>query len=130
MPFYNELNFSCYATTVRLPNGTKTENWGFNSVFDKVIYGRLYYRMMELRDDGTIRMVRGSRIEDQEISPVRANRDNERLRDFDNSKAYISYDPGRTFKPWGKLNSVPATYEFDWIGPQAPCLPDDILKSE
>lgn len=130
VPFYNEQSFSCYATTVRLPDGTKAENWGFNSVFDKLIYGRLYYRMMERRDDGTLRMVRGSRIEDQEISAARAERDNQRAEDFDNSKAYLSFDPERTFSPWGKLTSVPATYEIDWTGPEAPCLPEDVLTGD
>ncbi|MGB3740236.1 MAG: DUF3857 domain-containing protein [Pontixanthobacter sp.] len=127
VPFYTEPTYSCYATTVRLPTATNTENWRFNSTYDNLIYGRRYYRMMELRNDGTIRMVRGSRTDYSEISPKSASRDNDRLDDFDNSKANISYDPNRTFNSRNNSNSVPATYEFDWIGPDAPCLPQDIL---
>lgn len=126
-PFDVEASYSCYATTVRLPEGTDIENWGFNSVFDTKIYGRLYYRMMERRDDGTIRLVRGARAEESEISPDGVRRDNERLSKFDNSKTNITYDPNRTMDPWGKLTSVPATYEIDWTGPDAPCLPKDVL---
>ncbi|MFA9200800.1 MAG: DUF3857 domain-containing protein [Cypionkella sp.] len=61
-PFYTEPSYGCYATTVRLPDGTDLDHWGFNSVYDTLIYGRLYYRMMERRDDRTIRLVRGSRV--------------------------------------------------------------------
>lgn len=129
-PFYNAPTYSCYATTLRLPEGTKMENWGFNSVFDTMMYGRLYYRMMERRADGTIRMVRGARVEDQEIDPDRARKDNARLSDFDNSMANITYDPNRTMEPWGKLSAVPATYEIDWTSTAAPCLPDDVLADD
>ncbi len=127
-PFYSEPSYSCHATTVRFPEDTAIENWGFNSVFDTKLYGRLYYRMMERRDDGTLRMVRGSRVDEPEVSAETARRDNERLSRFDNSRANVTYDPNRTMEPWGKLSSVPATYEIDWTGPQAPCLPADVLK--
>ncbi len=129
-PFYSAPGYGCYATTVRLPQGTEMENWGFNTVFDTMIYGRLFYRMMERRDDGTIRMVRGSRVEDREITAERARRDNDRLADFDNSKAYITYDPDRTMSASGKLGSVPATYEIDWLSAGAPCLPEDVRTSD
>lgn len=122
-PFYADRELSCYVTTVRLPTGTPLENWGYNTVFSNEIYGRRYYRMMERRDDGTIRMVRGSRVEEPEISADLARRDNDRLKDFDNSKAYITYDPNRTMAATGLRSRVPATYEIDWTGPDAPCLP-------
>lgn len=128
VPFYSEPTYTCYAATLRLPEGTRLDNWGFNTTFDKMIYGRLFYRMMERRDDRTIRLVRGSRVEEAEISAEWARRDNGRLKDFDNSKAYVTYDPGRTMKPWGKLEKVPATYEFDWTSPDAPCLPKDVAN--
>jgi len=121
-PFYNEPTFTCYATTVRLPESTRPENWSLSSVFDTTIYGRRYYRMMERRDDGTIRMVRASRVEQAEISPDRARRDNGRLGDFDNSKATINFDPNTTSSA-EKLTSVPATYEVDWTSPGVSCLP-------
>lgn len=127
-PYGADLGYSCYATTVRLPENTALENWGFNSVFDTKIYGRVYYRMMERRDDHTLRMVRGSRAEQPEVSAETAQRDNGRIASFDNSKANITYDPGEVMKPWGTLTSVPATYEIDWTGSNVPCLPRDVLQ--
>lgn len=129
-PFFSSPEFACHTTTVRLPEGTKTENWGFNSVFDTMLFGRLYYRMMHKPGDGTIRMVRGSKVIDPEISAERATRDNARIPDFDNSMAWINYDPSRAFESWGNLRPVPATYEIDWTGRDAPCLPPDMLKRD
>lgn len=127
-PYYTEPGYSCHATTVRLPDATDLADWGFNSVFDTMMYGRLYYRMMERRDDRTIRMVRASRAERTEIPPETARRDNGRLERFDNSMARISYDPSDPPVPWGVRRPVAATYEIDWVGPKVPCLPED-LKS-
>ncbi|MGX7926701.1 transglutaminase domain-containing protein [Tsuneonella sp. HG094] len=128
-PFYTQPTYSCYATTIRLPDATPLTNWGFNSTFDTLIFGRAYYRMMEKRDDRTIRLVRGSRVERIEISAADAKRDNDRLARFDNSKANITYDPSQTMEPWGTLSSVPAVYELDWTGADVPCLPSDMLKT-
>jgi hypothetical protein len=127
-PYFSEPGYSCYATTVRLPAGTALDNWGFNSTYDTMIYGRLYYRMMERGSDRSMRLVRGSRVEQPEITADAARRDNARLERFDNSKAYISYDPAEKMTPWGTLRPVPATYEVDWTGAQAPCLPKDVLQ--
>lgn len=127
IPFYQAPNYSCYATTVRLPDDTDFENWGFNTVFDTMLFGRLYYRMMELREDRTLRMVRGSRVEDIEISSKDAERDNGRITKFDNSKAALYYDPRGMGEAWGRLRPVPATYEIDWTQPDVPCLPPDVL---
>jgi hypothetical protein len=129
-PFYNSPTYSCYSTTVRLPKSTDLENWDFNSTFDTAMYGRLYYRMMERRDDGSIRMVRGARVDDHEISPKRASRDNRRLAGFDNSKAVISYYPDRPMPSWRSHTPVPAIDEIDWTAPTAPCLPKDVLEEE
>lgn len=126
-PFYTQPSYSCHATTIRLPDATPLTNWGFNTTFDTLIYGRAYYRMMEKRDDRTIRLVRGSRVERSEISPEEARGDNDRLARFDNSKANITYDPGLQMEPWGKQRSVPAVYELDWTGANVPCLPSDML---
>ncbi|SMQ60539.1 Transglutaminase-like superfamily protein [Altererythrobacter xiamenensis] len=128
VPYYLEPSYGCHATTVRLPEGTEMENWAFNGTFDTMLFGRLYYRMMEKRDDKTIRMVRGSKVLDPEISAERAKKDNGRISAFDNSMARIEYDPDQTFEPWGNLRPVPATYEIDWTGENAPCLPPDVLK--
>ena len=127
-PYWSEPVYSCYATTVRFPEDTEIENWGFNSVFDTVIYGRLYYRMMEKRDDMTLRLVRGSRSRTAEIVPQTAERDNRRLGKFDNSRAALTYDPKREMESWGRLTPVPATYEIDWTGADAPCLPADLME--
>ena len=127
IPFYQNPIYTCYATTVRLPDGTDLKNWGFNSTIDTLIYGRNFYRMMELRDDRTLRMVRGSRVEQQEIPVQKAERDNGRLANFDNSMAVLSYDPAGTGPRYGRLRQVPATYEIDWTGDNPPCLPPDVL---
>ena len=127
-PYYIEPSYSCHATTVRLPEGTSLKNWGYNTNYDTMLYGRVYYRQMEEREDGTIRMVRGSRVEMPEITAERVERDNGRLSSFDNSKAVIEYDPDRVMNPYGKPTEVPAVYEIDWTGSDAPCLPVDMLE--
>jgi hypothetical protein len=60
LPFYRQPDFSCHATTVRLPKATQAANWSFNSRFDTKLFGQHYYRNFEMRD-GAIRMIRGSR---------------------------------------------------------------------
>lgn len=124
IPFYNAPSYSCDVTTIRLPQDTKLINWGFNTTYDTKIFGRRYYRMMERRDDHTIRMVRVARVEAQEITPDQANRDNARIDAFDNSMAQIEYVPNKVMMPWGANHPVPATYEIDWVDPTAPCLPN------
>lgn len=126
-PYYTPPAYSCHATTVRLPDGTKLENWGFNTTYTTQIYGRVYHRMMERRDDRTIRMVRASRVEQPEISAALAASGNSRLDEFDNSKANISYDPDQKMTPWGDLKPVPAVYEIDWTGTEAQCLPNYLM---
>ena len=130
VPYWQAPQYTCYATTVRLPEGTNLENWGFNSVFDTMLYGRVYYRMMELRDDRSLRLVRGSRVEKSEITAKRAERDNGRLENFDNSRAVLSYDPAGLGEAWGALRPVPAADEIDWAGANVPCLPPDILGDD
>ncbi|MEO1167958.1 MAG: DUF3857 domain-containing protein [Pseudomonadota bacterium] len=129
-PFYTARSYSCYVTTVRIPEETDVENWDFNSMFDTMMFGKIYYRLMERRDDGTIRMIRGSRVEEQEISPARARRDNGRLSDFDNSMAWIYYIPNRNLPAREGLPAVPATFEIDWTGADVPCLPPDVVASD
>ena len=60
-PFYNEPEFVCHVTTVRLPSDTSDEEWSFNRWYWNTMFGRLYYRGMR-RQDGTIRLVRGSLV--------------------------------------------------------------------
>jgi hypothetical protein len=128
VPFFQQPDYNCYVTTLLLPSGTEFGDWSFNSVFDTMLYGETYYRMMELREsDRTLRLVRGNRVEQSEIQPEKAMRDNGRLADFDNSMAILSYSPGDTGEPWGGAKTVPATFEIDWAGTNPPCLPADML---
>jgi hypothetical protein len=126
VPFYQTPEYSCHVTTVRLPEATDVRDWGFNGVFETMLYGELFYRMMELRrDDRSLRLVRGNRVEEAEIPATKAERDNGRLARFDNSMAILTYAPGEIGEPWGQLTPVPAISEIDWTGPNPPCLPGD-----
>lgn len=122
-PFHNEPEFVCHVTTVRLPSTTTDQEWGFNSWFWNTMYGRLYYRAMR-RQDGTIRLVRGSLVGLDEVAPEIAARDNARLANFDNSMATIRYTPGgKNLLDPAKFPAVPATWEIDWARPFPPCVP-------
>lgn len=121
LPFYNEPEFDCRVTTVRLPESTEPANWRFNSTFDTHIFGRNYYRAFEKRD-GEIRMVRGLRVEKPEIDAATARADNDRIANFDNSMAWIFYDPEDRRTSPKPARPVPATYEIDWAAAQVPCL--------
>lgn len=120
-PYHIDPGFNCYVTTVRLPESTRPSHWSFNSSFDTRIFGRNYYRAFDLRD-GAIRMVRGSRTEQREIDAATAKRDNARIAAFDNSMAWIMYDPSRKGPDPANRVSVPATYEIDWTAAEVPCL--------
>ena len=121
LPYYNEPEFSCYVTTVRLPIETPVKKWSFAPSYDVRIFGRNYYRAFDLRD-GSIRMVRGSRIEQQEIDAESARRDNDRIPAFDNSMARVYYNPNHTRPALVSGSLVPATYDIDWIADSARCL--------
>ena len=121
VPFYNDdSQFTCHVTTVRLPSATKPEHWSFNTSFDARLFGRNYYRAFGQRD-GTINMIRGSRVEQLEIPEAAAKRDNERIASFDNSMAVITYDPTSRSDSVSSAY-VPATYEIDWTDSEVPCL--------
>lgn len=124
-PFYDEPGFNCHATTVRLPSDTRPDRWSYNSTYDTVIYGHLYYRDFERRD-ASIRMVRGSRTEKPEIEKQQAERDNGRLARFDNSRAWIYYTPGKPAALPAVGSGVPATYDGDWLQQAGACLPPDM----
>jgi hypothetical protein len=121
LPYYNDPSFDCHVTTVRLPEGTLPDQWMFGSTFDVRMFGRNHYRNFE-RKDGTIRMVRGSRIEQREINSAVARRDNARIADFDNSMGWIYYKPKDPPSPGASPQKVPATYEIDWTADKVPCL--------
>ena len=120
-PYYNEPGFSCHVTTVRLPGSTQHSQWSVNANINTRIFGRNYYRAFDLRE-GAIRMVRGSRAEQQELDAASAERDNERIGAFDNSMAKITFEPGRRSGRAPVVSSVPATYDIDWAADGVPCL--------
>lgn len=119
-PFYTKPEYTCYVTTVRLPSSTQPKQWSAKQSFDMRIFGRNYRRAWELRD-GSIRMVRGSRIEQPEIDAATAMRGNERIAAFDNSMGWISYNPAGPGAAVGNGEKVPATYDFDWTANDVPC---------
>lgn len=122
LPFYNKPEFDCRVTTVRLPVTTKPEQWSHKDDIDTQMFGRSYYRAFDLRD-GALRMIRGERVEQKEVDGATARRDNARIARFDNSMAWITYDPaGKNGAPGG-VKPVPATYELDWASGNVPCLP-------
>ncbi|WP_240320892.1 DUF3857 domain-containing protein [Sphingomonas crusticola] len=127
IPYYNEPSYGCHVTTVRLPAGTKPVQWSFKPSYNARMFGRNYYRAFELRD-GSIRMIRGSRTELQEIDAATARKDNDRIAKFDNSMAWISYDPRGRTPPDNGGRSVPATYEIDWTAEDVPCLAPDTVR--
>ncbi len=124
-PFYDAPTYNCNATTVRLPEATKPSEWSFNGSFDTLIYGHLYYRAFERRDD-TIRMIRGSRTQETEIDRATADRDNGRLSRFDNSMAWIYFKPGSNNRMDSPQLPVRATFDGDWLDSASACLPKDM----
>lgn len=121
VPFYTAPEFECSVTTVRLPTSAQAKHWSSKPGYDTRLFGRNYYRAFELRD-GAIRMIRASRVEQPEIDAEVARRDNGRIAAFDNSMAWIFYDPSSRKTAVGSGASVPATYDFDWTAGEVPCL--------
>jgi hypothetical protein len=121
LPYYNKPEFDCRVTTVRLPSTTKAANWTFKSGFDTEIFGRNYYRAFDIRD-GSIRMIRGLRVDRQEIDAASARQDNGRIAAFDNSKGWIFYSPLGAVSPSPARKLVPTTYDIDWTADDVPCL--------
>jgi Domain of Unknown Function with PDB structure (DUF3857)/Transglutaminase-like superfamily len=124
VPFYSKPFYHCYATTVRVPNSTRPEQWASKDDIDETFFGTRYHRAWEFRD-GAIRMVVGTRVERLETDRAAAERDNERIASFDNSKGIISHDPRRTEGVIGRGERVPATYDLDWTADKVPCLSSD-----
>ncbi|MBA3054526.1 MAG: DUF3857 domain-containing protein [Sphingomonadales bacterium] len=120
LPYYNKPNFACSVTTVRLPTTTRARQWASKPGFDNHIFGQNYYRTIALRD-GAIRMIRGFRTEREEVDAAAARRDNERMAAFDNSMAWIYFEPVGQENPIPG-GTVPATYEIDWTADNVPCL--------
>lgn len=127
LPYFNKSEYSCFVTTVRIPSNTKIDHWASKSGFSTNLFGRNYYRAFSFKD-GSVRMVRGSRVEQQEIDAVIAKRDNERIASFDNSMGYIFYDPTSQNYESESDTKVPATFEIDWTGDTVPCLASSVGK--
>ena len=121
LPFYNKPEFSCSVTTVRFPSTTQAANWTYKSGFDATIFGQNYYRAFDIRD-GSIRMIRGFRVDSVEIDAASARQDNGRIAAFDNSKGWIFYEPLGGVAPDSARKMVPATYDIDWTAADVPCL--------
>lgn len=121
LPYYNQPEYSCNVTTVRLPLKTQPGQWASKPSFDNHIFGKNYYRAFALHD-GSIRMIRGFRTEREEIDAATVQRDNGRIAAFDNSMAWISYDPAGQQNPMPATADVPATNDIDWTGDNVPCL--------
>lgn len=120
LPYYNAPSFGCHVTTIRLPRDADARHWTSKPAFDQRLFGRQFYRALELRD-GAIRMVRGSRVEQQEIAADVARRDNARIASFDNSMAWITYNIATNNAAVGDGKAVPATYDIDWTSSDVPC---------
>lgn len=120
-PYYTKPEYSCHVTTVRLPTSTQARQWSSKPSFDTRIFGRHYHRQWELRD-GTIRMVRGSQIEQTEIDASFAQRENGRIGAFDNSMGYIFFNPSNQKAAVGNGEKVPATFDYDWTANDVPCI--------
>lgn len=121
LPYVNAPRYSCHVTTVRLPTATKMENWSTKAGYDTHIFGENYYRAFDIRD-GSIRMVRGFRVERQEIDAASAKADNDRISGFDNSMAWITYDPASQTLTAPGGQSVPTTDGIDWTADKVPCV--------
>ena len=128
VPYYQEPLYSCYVTTLRLPAATELPEWSTNSDFETMLFGRTFYRRMQIAADRTLRLVRGSRVEEREISPSKAERDNGRLDRFDNSMALLFWEKGASEDHTAE--AVPASFELDWTGTGAPCLPGDLVAGK
>ncbi|WP_262408204.1 DUF3857 domain-containing protein [Sphingopyxis sp. OPL5] len=121
LPYYAKPEFDCRVTTVRLPSGTDPAHWTHKSGFDTHIFGMNYYRAFDVRD-GSVRMVRGRRVDSPEIDAASARQDNGRIAAFDNSMAWIFYSPNGGASPNPDRKVVPATYDIDWTADRVPCL--------
>lgn len=122
IPFYTKPEYECYATTLRLPGATEPRQWSATAGFDQRLFGRNYYRAWDLRD-GAIRMVRASRVEQTEIDPASAERDNARIAAFDNSKGYVTYMPTGKKGALGQGAAIPTADAGDWTADNVPCMP-------
>lgn len=121
LPFANKPEFSCSVTTLRFPSATGAANWTHKSSFDTHIFGQNYYRAFDIRD-GSVRMIRGFRVDRIEIDAASARRDNARIAAFDNSKGWIFYETPGDLAPSPVRKPVPATYDIDWTADDVPCL--------
>jgi hypothetical protein len=111
---------------LRLPSATNPVNWSITPGFDAHIFGKNYYRATEIRD-GSVRMIRGFRVEKNEIDAVNAKQDNSRIGSFNNSMAWLNYDPANRNSAKLGAKAVPTAGSTDWTADAAPCLSPDAI---
>lgn len=122
LPYANQPEFACHVTTLRMPGGTTPKQWSHKSSYSQRMFGQAYSRALAI-DGGAIRMIRSFRTEAEEITADQAKRDNARIASFDNSMAWVFYDPQDDAKAIDNQKRVPATYEIDWASDSSACLP-------
>jgi hypothetical protein len=120
-PYYDDPTYNCRITTITLPDATEPENWSHNTAIDTSLYEHTYYRTWE-RSGRVIRMIRGSRTENPEVSTAIARRDNPRLALFDNSMARVEYTP--TDESAEGIGGSAAISNIDWAMSGGGCLPE------
>lgn len=137
VPYYIKPDYDCQVARIRFPATARGRFWTTKTGFDDHMFGSNYYRRFDIRDD-SIRMVRGRRVDSVEIDAATARRDNARVGAFDNSMAWIYYDPA---SPLPRLTpakaaagsggagggsageaGIPAPDEIDWTADTVPCL--------
>ncbi|MGE3691240.1 MAG: DUF3857 domain-containing protein [Novosphingobium sp.] len=119
-PFYRAPEFECNVTTVRIPKTTSPRNWTNNTSYGVRMFGGFFRRKFQQRGDA-ISMIRSYRTETPEIDAPTAAADNQRISKFDNSKAWIFYEPWQKEQPVSSAD-VPATFEKDWVADATPCF--------
>ena len=120
IPYAKKRDYNCSVTTLRLPAGTKSSQWYTKNEYDNHLYGHEYFRAFQVKGD-SIRMIRGSRDERPEVDATTAAADNARLLKFDNSMAWINYDPKGNYKPAVRKSDVPTAFDHDWVASDAAC---------
>ena len=132
IPWRNDPNrFSCYATTIHLPEPEEGRAWSHSAdAVDDLIGGVAYWRMADL-EDGTIRTVMASRTMKREISAEDAQSANRLIPDFDNSQSHVYQITGPA--RWSEreisdpsIKAVPGATGHDWLKDPSPCIAPDL----
>jgi transglutaminase-like putative cysteine protease len=120
IPYANKRGYNCSVTTLQLPAGTKPSQWYTKDEYDNHLYGHEYFRAFQIKGD-SIRMIRGSRDETPEVDAETATADNARLPKFDNSMAWVNFDPKGNYKTAVRKSDVPTALDHDWLANDIAC---------